>query len=442
MSRPFHSSSKLNRTAIFWALFSQLVWVPLLFIDTQDRLTSKVKDYDFSAVAKLPKQNLPEELLSSGKNLASVSARFNTHSVASRENTGIVLNRIPFESPIVSPPAKELIVPTSTSSLTFSTIVPPTGRAHILSKSKVNSEPLQYSIINTSTRTTTYPLVRQLFTSSELLGGALTLQDINEPSIPPLARAERAKWERTGDPLAPLPEIWREPMRKALSALTNSAKSIVNLKKSAKLPLQVLDTARIIHIPSTQVRRSTEVPLALQSDGTVDILNLPDDPAILEEIQRWSVKQKPPVPGRVKPAVVHLHAVPQLDSPAAGNSTKLSFSKRKPSDPNEIITPTRLSSQATLPNQTPSVPSAVNSTSSVPESPKASESVNSSLSVSTSASPSETVPTAAPVHESAKAPEPEVTPPPSVVESSSSADIPPPASVISENTAPSEEAGQ
>ena len=70
-----------------------------------------------------------------------------------------------------------------------------------------------------------------------------------------------------------------------------------------------LNQARHVHVPSTRVSRPTEVPLALQSDGSVDILSRPDTDAVVEEIRDWSARQTPPSEGSVAPALVHLHPV-------------------------------------------------------------------------------------------------------------------------------------
>ena len=79
----------------------------------------------------------------------------------------------------------------------------------------------------------------------------------------------------------------------------------------------------MIHVPSSRVKRFSEVPLALQSDGTVDILNSPDDPEVVEEIKTWSSKQQLPAKGRMAPAVVHLHPLPKQEQvPASEKVTK------------------------------------------------------------------------------------------------------------------------
>jgi hypothetical protein len=87
-------------------------------------------------------------------------------------------------------------------------------------------------------------------------------------------------------------------MRRALQALPapdGSTPRVVN--------------ARHVHIPSRRIASATEVPLALQSDGSIDILSRPKEPAVIEEIRDWSAGQRPPSAGSVSPAVVHLHPV-------------------------------------------------------------------------------------------------------------------------------------
>jgi hypothetical protein len=319
----------MNRAAIFWAVSSQMIWLPLLFMDSQDRLISKSRDYDFRSVAKLPNQNLPVELGEPVKTLASGVSSYQKYSTTDKVNTGILLNSANHYRPgLVTYNFKNSSShANSPSALSFSSILSTTASSNVVSKLSVKTEPLRHSLTSPSTPRSTLPLIRQFFSRSEILGGTLTLRDLDEPAIPPLAMAERARWSRTGDPLAPLPDIWREPMRKALTVLTKDAPLKTNQGSASSSLNQSIDSARMVHVPSHAIRRSTQVPLALQADGTVDILNQPDDPAIVDEIKRWSIKQKPPAPGRVSPAVVHLHAFPEeagrrIDIPKRPTTTR------------------------------------------------------------------------------------------------------------------------
>jgi len=118
--------------------------------------------------------------------------------------------------------------------------------------------------------------------------------------MPPLAMAERARWQRSGDPLAPLPGAWREPMRRALHGLSTS-KGVANS----------VTAARVVHVPSLRVRQSTPVPLAVQPDGSVDILTKPDNPVVVDEIRQWSSRQPTSGQAGVTAAVVHLEPLPE-----------------------------------------------------------------------------------------------------------------------------------
>jgi hypothetical protein len=130
------------------------------------------------------------------------------------------------------------------------------------------------------------------FTRAQLLGGSLDLNDLHEGVMSPLALAERAASLSSGDPMGPLPSMWRDPMRQAILQLPGAPRRI--------------STARVIHVPSPSVTHTTEVPLAIQSDGSVDILQTPDNPAVIKEIDSWSRQQPRPAVGSVVPAVIHL----------------------------------------------------------------------------------------------------------------------------------------
>lgn len=149
------------------------------------------------------------------------------------------------------------------------------------------------------------PLSR-LFRGSQLLGGALGLEDLQEGPMAALALVERAQRGGSSDPLAPLPAPWREPLRQALLRLPNAPPRLA--------------TARLVTLPSRRVRQASELPLALQSDGSVDILEAPADPALLVEVERWSRRQPRPAPGSQAPALLRfqpLNEAASASSPAA-----------------------------------------------------------------------------------------------------------------------------
>ena len=104
--------------------------------------------------------------------------------------------------------------------------------------------------------------------------------------------------------MAPLPKSLREPMRQAIRTLPAPTST-----KTAKL-----QQGRVIYVPSTRVSKPTQVPLAVQADGTVDVLSQPDDPAVIEDIKEWSSRQPAQAPGTVTPTIVNLQPIPAEDS--------------------------------------------------------------------------------------------------------------------------------
>ena len=96
---------------------------------------------------------------------------------------------------------------------------------------------------------------------------------------------------------------------------------------------------------SSRISHATEVPLALQSDGSVDILSRPDTEAVVEEIRNWSVRQTPPAEGSVEPALVHLHPVSDAEPvrPSAADLTEAAPSQApervQPDEPVQPVQP-------------------------------------------------------------------------------------------------------
>ena len=72
--------------------------------------------------------------------------------------------------------------------------------------------------------------------------------------------------------------------------------------------------ARVVHVPSLRVQKSTPVPVAVQSDGSVDILTKPDNPAVVDEIRQWSSRQSTSGQPGVTAAVVNLEPLPEAPS--------------------------------------------------------------------------------------------------------------------------------
>lgn len=353
---PSSPQQKANRSAIAWALISQSIWVPVFIIDTQDQLASNTNDYDFTSTAKLPFQDL------ASINRASSVTSISNHPVPllsagdnSRYSSGIVLNA-------AEPGATQIFSMKSASSarpIAFATVAAPPSLHSLEISPLIHSNSTQHhnvaSLVSTKGQRSSN-FLSQLYSRADLLGGTLTLEDLNEAEMPPMARAERAKMIRSGDPLAPIPQIWRESMRKALQSLTsvsNSGRGTYRQPPSAELKI---DTAVIVHVPSKKLKRATNVPLALQSDGSVDILNKPDDPAVVEEIKTWSASQQLPSKGSMTPAVVHLHPIsteadppPSLEQSTSGLNRPIgAVGSATPSLPTERTSSTPLPTQASV----------------------------------------------------------------------------------------------
>jgi hypothetical protein len=304
----------VSRKAIAWALLSQSIWLPLLAIDAHDRWQAHVKDMAIpqpadpngSQEAEVGLASLPDvpattpsvrpsspidDLgVTTGHVLSSASEKIGSLLDApftrSLDLTG------PGNSSRARPDPDRRQVSTRRPIHTATSARAPMARPPF----RIEGPPLGTTGLGSA-----QTLLERNFSRSELLGGVLTIQDIGAPAMPPLARAERARWASSGDPMAPLPQNLREPMRQAIHTLQPPTPT-----KAAKL-----EPARVIYVPSTRVRRSTQVPLAVQADGTVDVLSKPDDPGVIEDIKEWSSRQPAPAAGTVTPAVINLEPIPE-----------------------------------------------------------------------------------------------------------------------------------
>ena len=271
---------------VAWALLSQALWLPLLAVDLQDRWTARVEKLTprpGGGNSTLPLLSPPP---ASGASLSSVRPP----SASGLTSSGLLLGSSPLGRGAGAVADAFAATPRVDA-----------GPGEGIAGSPVPSSPPGSPILALlagPTSASALPLSSGGFSRAELLGGAITLADLQEGAMPPMALAERGRRSLSGDPLAALPEPWREPMRRALATLP---------MPSGQAPQ--LNQARHVHVPSTRVSRPTEVPLALQSDGSVDILSRPDTDAVVEEIRDWSARQTPPSEGSVAPALVHLHPV-------------------------------------------------------------------------------------------------------------------------------------
>ena len=293
-------SSAPNR-ALAWALLSQSIWLPLLALDVHDRWQAQIRVQRQIAEAagrRSPQGEIPQ--------IQRPGAA--TTTTGKLKDTGLLLGSA----------SRSPLNPSDRTGMVSEAGLPGfalTGPSHSLNAARTGNPPVATtsaagpgepesrreasSLGLSSLETWPNPLL-QTFNRAELLGGSLGLSDLNTAAMPPLALAERARWQSSGDPLAPLPGAWREPMRRALQGLATSKGAATSVT-----------AARVVHVPSLRVRQSTPVPLAVQPDGSVDILTKPDNPAVVDEIRQWSSRQPTSGQAGVTAAVVHLEPLPE-----------------------------------------------------------------------------------------------------------------------------------
>ncbi|KAF0655055.1 hypothetical protein L107_01010 [Cyanobium sp. Copco_Reservoir_LC18] len=300
----------ISPKAIAWALLSQSIWLPLLAIDAHDRWQARVKDMAVpqpadpkgsdEAIASLPEAPVASPVARSSSPLDDLGTTTGHVLSSASDKIGSLL-----DAPLAR--SLDLSGPSNTSRAR-----PDPGRRPVVASrgsaparvAKAPARRVSFRIdgppLGTTGLGSAQTLLQRNFSNSELLGGVLTIQDLGMPAMPTVARAERARWASSGDPMAPLPQNLREPMRQAIRTLPTPTPT-----KAAKL-----QQARVIHVPSTRVSRPTQVPLAVQADGSVDVLSQPDDPGVIEDIREWSSRQPAQAPGTVTPTVVNLQPLP------------------------------------------------------------------------------------------------------------------------------------
>ena len=341
------SRSPSPRNAIAWALLSQAVWLPLLAIDLHDRWQAQWREQqELIAAAKAPAQLRAQDR--SHPTLASGVPH--SRGAAAPATTGLLLGStsqaihgLADASASLVESARGVEIPLHATPR-FS--AGPKGRsldkprqeasAVTIDRQSDGQGATQQSPRQTPAIAFRNPWI-QSFNRAELLGGNLGLGDLNT-TMPPLALAERARWSNSGDPLAPLPSPWREPMRQALHNLSSGSGNKPRITAS-----------RIVHVPSIRVRQPTTVPLAVQPDGSVDILANPDNPAVVDEIRRWSARQTPSGTG-VTAAVVHLEPIPDAPPVIRPAASIHSAGRSATSESSDLQRPSPRS-VATLPHQ-------------------------------------------------------------------------------------------
>lgn len=282
-----HASSR----PIAWALLSQTIWLPLLGIDLHDRWQARLRvEQEIAAAASGTAPYTAAAAQAGAVARETAGARGQASASTSPASTGILLGTAsqPLES------ASQSDAGTARHPALGLTAALNPGSQRLVQPEAMAPSP---SPLQLAQRSPT--IVAAGFRNSELLGGDLSIADLKRPAMPSLALAEQARWAATGDPLAPLPPLWREPMRRALQSLP-----------SATAGTSGIQAAQVVHVPSSRVRAATTVPLVLQSDGSIDILGRADDPAVLEEVRHWSRNQDPASRRGMTATLLHLEPLP------------------------------------------------------------------------------------------------------------------------------------
>lgn len=277
------SGSGIFSRSIAWALITQMVWVPLVAIDLHDRWVARQRDITPPGRSLPPSPLARTTPLSLNDLLAAARPVQQLAGQANQMVSGAVGQAVQGGASGVG-----LLLSSAGS-----------GASSLLDRPlSVSLDAAAPAAAGAMTAPPANTLLGRAFTRAQLLGGSIGLADLQEGPMAPLALAERALQRVSADPLAPLPSPWREPMRQALGKLPGA-------------PLQ-LNPARLVVVPSSTVSQPVEVPLALQSDGSVDILEAPASAAVLREIDGWSRQQRRPASGSLQPALVHLHPLPAV----------------------------------------------------------------------------------------------------------------------------------
>lgn len=130
------------------------------------------------------------------------------------------------------------------------------------------------------------------FSGAEALGGEITLAHLGEPRVLPAARAEQQRWQRSGDPLAPLPLHWRQRLKQELAGGP---------------PIQ---QARLVRVPVRQLQEPEEVAVLIDDGGSAEALNLPRQPQVRAAVEDWASRQQPAPQGERQAVVIAAEPLP------------------------------------------------------------------------------------------------------------------------------------
>jgi hypothetical protein len=141
------------------------------------------------------------------------------------------------------------------------------------------------------------PAAAALLSGADALGGEITLASLGEPRMLPAARAERLQWQRSGNPLAPLPLHWQQRLQRELAG---------------GAPIQ---RAEMVRVPVSPLQQREEVAVVIDDSGSAQSLNMPTQEPVREAVEAWASRQSPAEAGQVRAVVIAAEPLPA--APAA-----------------------------------------------------------------------------------------------------------------------------
>jgi len=160
------------------------------------------------------------------------------------------------------------------------------------------------------------PLAQQL-SGADALGGEITLASLQEPRMLPAARAEQQRWQRSGNPLAPLPLYWQHRLKQELAGGP---------------PIQ---RALLVRVPVQQLLEPEEVAVLIDDAGAAEALNLPRQPQVRAAVEAWASRQQPAQEGQRQAVVIAAEPLPV----AAAVNPPIASERVVPSAPAPIAVP-------------------------------------------------------------------------------------------------------
>jgi len=189
---------------------------------------------------------------------------------------------------------------------------PPRGTPSVVAGALLPSTPAVW--VARAAAVTQAPQVQQL-SGADVLGGEITLASLQEPRMLPAARAEQQRWQRSGNPLAPLPLHWQQRLKQELAGGP---------------PIQ---RAQLVRVPVQQLQEPEEVAVLIDDAGAAEALNLPRQPQVRAAVEDWASRQLPaqegqrqavviaaeplPVAAAIKPPIASERVVPAAPAPPA-----------------------------------------------------------------------------------------------------------------------------